>query len=568
MNTPLRAAFRAGLAGSLIALHLALVGMVEAFNKREIIQDTVTLGQLLLLGVSIGTALYALQLIPQERRATRDGWLTALVSVSVVSLTLMLLSLAIQTINLRFMFQNASKELVRILTFHTPGVVGLVKLWLFILVGAILGVGYLFVPRPWNRVLSIAAGATLIMGVMRSIVTPLLPDLLVDTLYTASGLKRIGAVVLFVLWSAILYTYPRWKARAQTLQTLEVRMGPRTIPLPVLLGIVVLFALPAILREEGSYLFEVLDMVGIYIIMGFGLNIVVGYAGLLDLGYVAFFAIGAYTMAVLSTPELPVVRAFLTQTIGRSTLNFWEIIPIVILISLISGVLLGVPVLKTHGDYLAIITLGFGEIIRLLVISDLLKPILGGAQGITGVARPTFFGKFVINESWEYFYLIVITIGIALYISVRLRDSRAGRAMKAIREDEEVAKAMGIDHVAAKLSAFATGAVLAGLAGALFSSRLYSIAPHSFNVLISINVLCLLIVGGMGSLPGVVVGALALVGLPEVLREFAEFRLLVYGAALIIMMLYKPEGLWPERARVSPIAKEVFGDRLQQLKIE
>ncbi len=565
MVSPWRIIRRAGLAGSLVALHLALVGMVEAFNKREIVQDTITLGQLLLLGVALGTAYYALRQLPEDRRLAREGWTVALGSVAVVGVVLALLALAVKPLNLRFMFQNASPELVRILTFHTPPPLGLLKLLIFFLIGGALTAGFLRLPAPWNRVLGYAAIATLVMGVLRAILAPLLPDFIVDPIYTPSGLTRLGAVILLVLWTLIFYTWPRWKPQVQRLQQTHVPILPRRrISLPVLLGLLVLFLLPAVLRERGSYLFEVLDMVGIYVVMGLGLNIVVGYAGLLDLGYVAFFAIGAYTMAVLTTPEnLPLVRHFLAEP-----MTFWEVLPIVVVISLIAGILLGVPVLKTHGDYLAIITLGFGEIIRLLVISDLLKPILGGAQGITGVARPTFFGRFVINESWEYFYFIVIVIGIGLYVSIRLRDSRIGRAWKAIREDEDVAKAMGIDHVATKLSAFATGAVLAGLAGALFSSRLYSIAPHSFNVLISINVLCLLIVGGMGSLPGVVVGALALVGLPELLREFAEFRLLVYGAALVIMMLYKPEGLWPERARVSAIAREVFGDRLKSLKVE
>lgn len=560
-----RIILRAGLVGSLIALHLTLVGMVEAFNKREIIRDVVTLGQLLLLSVGIGTAAYALRRLPPQERATGKGWAVSLGAVTLVAATLGLLAMSIQPFNLRFMFQNASPALVEILTFGSPGAVGLVKLWLFFLVSAGLTMAYLYLPLPWNRILAYALGTTALMGILRALVVPLLPDFIAEIVFTPSGLSLAGAGIMLVFWSAFYYYWPRWWARWQELQRLaqSADAGParRKVYMTWLGLILVLLLLPAILQDRGSYLFEVLDMVGIYIIMGLGLNIVVGFAGLLDLGYVAFFAIGAYTMAVLTTSELPFVRQYIPS------LNFWEALPFALLLSLISGILLGVPVLKTRGDYLAIITLGFGEIIRLLVISDLLKPVLGGAQGITGVARPTF-GSLVINDSWEYFYFILAVIALGLFISIRLRDSRLGRAWKAIREDEDVAVAMGIDHVAAKLTAFATGALLAGMAGALFSSRLYSIAPHSFNVLISINVLCLLIVGGMGSLPGVVVGALALVGLPELLREFAEFRLLVYGAALVIMMLYKPEGLWPERARVSRVAREVFGDRLHTFKLE
>jgi branched-chain amino acid transport system permease protein len=293
----------------------------------------------------------------------------------------------------------------------------------------------------------------------------------------------------------------------------------------------------------------VADLVGFYIIMALGLNVVVGFAGLLDLGYVAFFAIGAYTMAVLTTPELPVVRSVIPQ------LNFWEALPFAVLAALVAGVLLGIPVLKTRGDYLAIITLGFGEIIRLLVLSDALKPFLGGAQGVTGVDRPAI-GAQVTDSPQEFYYFILIGILIAWFITSRLKNSRLGRAWMAIREDEDVAAAMSINLVGYKLLAFATGATLAGLSGAMFGSKLGSMVPASFNVLVSINVLAVLIVGGMGSLPGVIVGAIVLIGLPELLREFNEFRWWVYGAVLVVMMLYKPEGLWPEATRVRELRED------------
>ncbi|MBK8049608.1 MAG: branched-chain amino acid ABC transporter permease [Anaerolineales bacterium] len=303
--------------------------------------------------------------------------------------------------------------------------------------------------------------------------------------------------------------------------------------------LIVLFLLPAVL---GSYLSEVSDLVGFYIIMALGLNVVVGFAGLLDLGYVAFFAIGAYTMAVLTTPELPLVRGYIPQ------LSFWVALPISVGMALLAGIFLGVPVLKTRGDYLAIITLGFGEIIRLLVLSDALKPGLGGAQGVTGVARPVL-GGIVSDTPQEFYYFILISILIAWFITSRLKKSRLGRAWMAVREDEDVAAAMSINLVGYKLLAFATGAALAGLSGAFFGSKLGSMVPASFNVLVSINVLAVLIVGGMGSLPGVVVGAIVLIGLPELLREFNEFRWWVYGIVLVVMMLYRPEGLWPDATR-------------------
>jgi branched-chain amino acid transport system permease protein len=264
---------------------------------------------------------------------------------------------------------------------------------------------------------------------------------------------------------------------------------------------------------------------------------VVGYAGLLDLGYVAFFAIGAYTVAVLTSPEL-----------GFFQMSFWAALPFAVIMGVLFGVLLGIPVLKMRGDYLAIATLGFGEIIRILVLSDFLRPWLGGAQGVGKIPKASI-GAMEFATPQRLYYLILGGCLLVAFISWRLRDSRLGRAWMAVREDEDVAQAMGINLVSTKLLAFATGAGFSALSGAVFASKLGSVYPHSFNVMISINILCVIIVGGMGSIPGVLVGAIALVGLPELLREFAEYRLLVYGAALVAMMLFRPEGLWPEAVR-------------------
>jgi branched-chain amino acid transport system permease protein len=287
----------------------------------------------------------------------------------------------------------------------------------------------------------------------------------------------------------------------------------------------------------GSFLSDVLSTVGIYILMGLGLNIVVGYAGLLDLGYVAFFAIGAYAISVLTA----------TGELGFG-LNFWVAVPFAVLAAALAGILLGVPVLQMRGDYLAIVTMGFGEIIRILVLSDALRPWLGGAQGILSVPKISVLG-FRLGGPQQLLYLIAIASLLAVFISRRLSDSRIGRAWMAIREDEDVAEAVGIGLVKHKLMAFAAGAAFAGLAGAIFATKLGSIYPHSFKLEVSIWVLCLLIVGGMGSIPGVAVGALVMMGLPELLRTFAEFRLLFYGAILVLMMLSRPEGLWPEESR-------------------
>ncbi|MCE7938664.1 MAG: hypothetical protein DYG90_08800, partial [Chloroflexi bacterium CFX6] len=318
-------------------------------------------------------------------------------------------------------------------------------------------------------------------------------------------------------------------------------------------------ALPRVL---GAYHSEVLNQVGLFVLMGLGLNIVVGFAGMLDLGYVAFFALGAYTMAVLTSPE-----SFLAPSPDAGLMGFWAALPICLVVVVLAGIVLGVPVLRLRGDYLAIVTLGFGEIIRLLAMSDWLKPFLGGAQGLKsippikapmvglgetcarlGVDLPLCIYRVAIagpDKPQKLFYIILGGCAIAAFVAVRLKGSRLGRAWMALREDEDVAQAMGIDLVRTKLMAFAIGAAFSGLSGTIFGPKLVSIFPHSFGLLISINILALVIVGGMGSIAGVIVGALALVGLPELLREFAEYRLWVYGIVLVGMMLYRPEGLVP-----------------------
>jgi branched-chain amino acid transport system permease protein len=271
--------------------------------------------------------------------------------------------------------------------------------------------------------------------------------------------------------------------------------------------------------------------------MGLGLNLEVGYAGLLDLGFVAFFAIGAYTVGLLTS----------TGTIAIANVSFWVAVPVAVVVSLCAGVVLGLPVLRIRGDYLAIATLGFGEITRLLVLSDFLRPWLGGSQGILGIPKPLLAG-FELRGPEQLFYLTLAASAFVAFVAGRLRDSRLGRAWMALREDEDVAEAMGINLVSVKLLAYGLGAAFAGVSGAIFAVMVGSVFPHSFQLLISINVLALIIVGGMGSMPGVVVGSLFLVGLPELLREFSDFRFLIYGAALVLMMQLRPEGLWPAAA--------------------
>ena len=264
---------------------------------------------------------------------------------------------------------------------------------------------------------------------------------------------------------------------------------------------------------------------------------------MLDAGYVAFFALGAYVIGILTSPE-----GFMAQQMGAWT--FWEALPVAFVVAVIAGVILGIPVLRIRGDYLTIITLGFGEIIRILAGSNWLTPYTGGAQGIAAIPPIAIPGLFSISgpdKPQKLFYLILFCCIVGAFVAIRLKHSRLGRAWMAVREDEDVAEAMGINLVSTKLLAFAAGAAFSGISGAIFAAKIGSIYPHSFQLLISFNILALIIIGGMGNIWGVMLGALVLVGLPELLREFSEFRLLVYGVVLIFMMLQRPEGLLPDK---------------------
>jgi branched-chain amino acid transport system permease protein len=311
------------------------------------------------------------------------------------------------------------------------------------------------------------------------------------------------------------------------------------------------------------YLFRVLDQAGIYILLALGLNIVVGYAGLLDLGYVAFYAIGAYSYALVASPQLGL------------HIPFWLILPLAPLLAAFFGVLLGAPTLRLRGDYLAIVTLGFGEVIRILLNN--LDAITNGPRGVINIDPATLdaarldpksvatarlllypplpdllhYLPLTLSSPVQYYYLILILCIAAVFFSSRLEGSRIGRAWAAIREDEDAAQTMGINKTTTKLLAFAMGASTAGFSGVIFSGLQGFVSPESFILLESVTILAMVVLGGMGSIPGVVLGAIILVVVPEVLREYAQYRLTIFGLGLTLMMLVRPEGLWPMRVRAS-----------------
>jgi branched-chain amino acid transport system permease protein len=299
--------------------------------------------------------------------------------------------------------------------------------------------------------------------------------------------------------------------------------------------------------------------VGLYVLLALGLNIVVGAAGLLDLGYVAFYAVGAYTTAMLTT---------------KSHWTAWEALPLAILVAMIAGVTLGAPTLRLRGDYLAIVTLGFGEIVRIVAQNT---TALGQARGITGIPHPGRFGGATFElQPLPYYYLAVAAIVVTVIVVLRLRRSRVGRAWSAIREDEDAAEAMGVHTFTMKLWAFAMGAATGGLAGWIYASKVSFINPDNFPFFFSVIILAAVVLGGMGSIPGVVAGAVAIGYIPEYLRDVAagawitarlntligghattitEYRVLIFGAALVAIMVFRPQGLIPSRQRAAELAE-------------
>jgi branched-chain amino acid transport system permease protein len=284
----------------------------------------------------------------------------------------------------------------------------------------------------------------------------------------------------------------------------------------------------------GNYWTQILGDIGIYIMLGIGLNVVVGFAGLLDLGYVAFFAIGAYGYALLASPQFGI------------HIPFWLMLPGCVAIGAGGGALLGIPVLRMRGDYLAIVTLGFGEITR--IVMNNLDAVTNGPRGLLRI-DPPMIGDFVVNTPARWYYLVMAGIILSAFIADRLNNSRIGRAWIAMREDQDAASVMGINILKYKLLAFVIGASFAGIGGAIFAARQGSIFPENFSLMVSINVLCLIIIGGMGSIRGVIIGAVVLIGLPEVLRGAQQYRMLAFGGLLVVMMIFRPTGLIPSARR-------------------
>jgi branched-chain amino acid transport system permease protein len=556
---------RIGAIGALGLAFVSLSGMPVRLDAREVVVPVLSLGYVVLLVVPLVVGVLLFRRSEHEDfrdDPPGDGDLLfgAATGGLVAGGGLSLLVVLVANFDLRDPLINWSPQLLELLSFGRGALFAFV-FWL--LVGAGLGcIGGLlrFAPVRSRRVIATMALTIVGAAILESLVLDLVEGVgladAVDWIYAPrGGLTLSGAGVLAVV-SAVLAAVGHGR-----IKTLKVRVegfeGPKRARVNAALIAGVAVALIVLPLLVGKLTNELLANIGLFVLLALGLNVVVGLAGILDLGYVAFFAVGSYSTAVLTAatsprfaPELPWFAALI----------------VVIFIAIMVGLFIGAPVIRMRGDYLAIVTLGFGEIIRLLFLSDWLSGWFGGSQGITSIDGVDVFGILTVDGTnpRRVFYLVLFFCALAIYISWRLERSRLGRAWMAVREDEPVAEAMGINTVNVKLMAFVVGAVLGSFGGAIFVAKVGSVFPTSFLILVSIIILVVVIFGGMGNIFGVIAGAVVLIGVlggpkqPGLLLELGEFKLLIYGALLVWMMLARPEGLVPSARRSRELHQDEF----------
>ena len=558
-----RKQIRFAMIGALSSVFVALAGMPVGLDRRSIVYPVLSMGYLSLLWIPFVLARLAgsetvLEGMSARARGTKDLLAGGFVGLGSAG-GLVLLMVLIQNFDLRDPLINWSPQLLNLLAFNRSLAVGIL-LWLAL--GSTLGLlgGAMHVlPKKLRFHIRNVVLSVLAVSVLEMFLTDLLQGLGLEVLadfiyYKRGGLEVVGALLVAALSLLVpLLVGTKLTDAKQKVVNLPTDERRRVNLLLLTVSAALLFVLPFFLGKIAN---ELLANVGLFVLLALGLNIVVGLAGILDLGYVAFFAVGGYTTAILTSPNSP----------GFSPELPWPIaLIVVVVLTGIVGLFIGAPVIRMRGDYLAIVTLGFGEIIRLLFLSDWLSGWFGGAQGITNIPGVDLgIATVKGTDPRSVFLLVLVFCGIAVYVSWRLEYSRLGRAWMAIREDEDVAEAMGVNTTNTKLMAFVVGAVLASFSGAIFSAKVGSIFPTSFMMLVSIIILVVVIVGGIGNITGVIVGALVLIGVlggpkqPGLLQEFSEFKLLIYGALLIWMMLKRPEGLVPNVRRTRELHQDEF----------
>ncbi len=558
----MRAALTSGLILALSLVFIALCGIPEGLNERLLIKPVLSLGYLSLLWLPLlfgwlsgnETVLEGMVATKKGARDIVRGLFVGLIG----GLGLSLLTVLMDAFDLRDPLVNWSPATEEVLQFSRSIGFGVIA---WPVLGAILGAfgaALHVMPEKIRKAVMAGLGTVLSFAIFATFIVDV-ADFLDDLLYARrGGLKWGWAIALFVIGAGASFLGGGRKI-SEMKSSYQAATGPakrqQTTTL-ILLSLAALIIIPLI---TGKITQELFANIGIFLLLALGLNIVVGLAGILDLGYVAFFAVGGYTTAVLTSPNRG------PDFEGFPTLPWWGALLVTIIIAGLVGLFIGAPVIRMRGDYLAIVTLGFGEIIRLLFLSDWLNGWFNGAQGITNVP-PADFGFFSVKgtDPRSVFYLVLFFAAISIYVSWRLERSRLGRAWMAIREDESVAEAMGINTVNMKLMAFVVGAVLASFSGAIFAAKVGSIFPTSFLILVSVIILVVVIVGGMGNIMGIIVGSVVLIGVlggpkqPGLLAEFSEYKLLIYGALLVVMMLKRPEGLVPNARRSRELHQDEF----------
>ena len=557
---------RTGALAGIVTIFLALVGLIGGFTDVFMIGDEVSFAGLMLFlpAFAAGVVAAAPRVEGGERREKSLGEAAVAAAIAAASAgavfgLAVLLADLIGVERIRPIFLNVTQVLMDFVTFGRSTPVGAA---IIVVISAAVGVlgGLLRVTPPTaRRAITAALTVTIMFGFLQRVIPIALDQLSLerDWLYHPiyDGLTWLGAVVVAAVSAGVSLLNARYGRRVRgSFSRTGGRSGLAMSPVRLIAGVVALALLLVAPYLLGSVISEVLGTVMVFALLGIGLNIVVGYAGLLDLGYVFFFALGAYSLALLTGATLNAYGIPPEPAISGS-LNFYVAIPIVMVIAAAAGLLVGAPVLRLRGDYLALVTLGLGEIVTVLLASPWLVPLVGGPSGMRGITDAAI-GGFAFRDPQSFYYLALAFVALAAFVSWRLASSRIGRAWTAMREDEQTADAMGISTTRFKLLAFAIGGAIGSLGGALFAVKIGSLTPASFQVIVSIQVLGLVILGGIGSIPGVLVGALVLVGLPGLLREFEEYRFLAYGAAIVAVMILRPEGLVPNVRRSRELKDE------------
>jgi len=555
--------------GALLALGLvfvSLVGLPVGLDRRILIDPIFSLGYLSLLWLPLMIGWVVAKRVVLEGMDTPEPGSADVVAGAAVGVVgglglsaLVLLMGFDDEFAVRDPLVNWSVQLFDFLNFDNGAAFGLVAWPVICATLSAFGAALHWMPSRLRRAVVSSILTVVGLAVFESFVVDVV-DPLEDILYSKTGGLTIVSAVLVALFAAIASAAGGGELVREAKASYAASTGEARKRSSATLIAITLAALIIIPMITGKITQELLANVSLFLLLALGLNIVVGLAGILDLGYVAFFAVGGYATAVLTAPKP-----------GESWPEWlphlsWPVALLVtVVLAAIVGLMIGAPVIRMRGDYLAIVTLGFGEIIRLLFGSDALNGYFGGAQGIIQIP-PADFGIFEVSgpDPRSVFYLALFFVVISIYISWRLERSRLGRAWMAVREDESVAEAMGVNTVNVKLQAFVVGAVIASFSGAIFSAKVGAIFPSSFLILISIIILVVVIVGGMGNIVGVIVGTVVLIGVlggprqPGLLQEFSQYKLLIYGALLVWMMLQRPEGLVPNARRSRELHQDEF----------